>query len=109
MSEHSCLDGGIARCAEPYSRAEQVGCTGPVSEEGTYLPVFIIKQKYTYAWMVELVDTGDSKSPGFGCEGSSPSPGTSNEYKKDFSQYRRVFLMNFMISRVISCKYRLSV
>gem|GEM_PF-6385945 len=28
--------------------------------------------------MVELVDTGDLKSPGFGHAGSSPAPGTSD-------------------------------
>ena len=33
---------------------------------------------YLLAWVVELVYTGDLKSPAFGIEGSSPSPGTSS-------------------------------
>ncbi len=37
--------------------------------------------------MVELVDTGDLKSPGYcSCAGSSPAPGTTKKYKWRHSQ-----------------------
>ncbi len=48
-----------------------------------------------YAQMVKLVDTGDSKSPDFGHEGSIPSLGTKKNYKKRLkTQIFSLFLVN---------------